>query len=246
MAERLKALVLKTSIGKPIQGSNPCLPAISFLSKECFFILYNINMKYIKYFLGYLFLVSLVTGVGYGMYILYDYGYSMSVIILLSLYVVNFSTTLVIFVQYRHSGAKLSWLLAMAMFPLLGHLLFFVFGLRYKNREELKKYRSRKNFKYENYNPYNLIHVDEKYRDVFKRQSHITQRGVYKADIKLYKTGDCGYDALFEDLSKAKKFIHMHYYIIKPGEIYEQFKNILIKRAKAGVKIRLIVDDFGR
>ena len=48
MAERLKALVLKTSIGKPIQGSNPCLSAIFFMRNSMYNFFMNKGRRQIE------------------------------------------------------------------------------------------------------------------------------------------------------------------------------------------------------
>lgn len=201
-------------------------------------------MKYLQYLLTWIIIGFILGGAVYGLYLLYNAGYSLSVIILLSLYIINSTVTFTIFVQKRHNGAKLSWLLSMALFPVIGHIFFLIFGQRYKNRKEFHDYHKKDNFKYELFS--NKNDVSEENLNLFKYQSNISKRGIYKANINLYKTGDKGYKALFKDLRSAKEFIHLHYYIIKPGEIYEEFKEIITKKAKEGVKVKFIIDDFGR
>lgn len=203
-------------------------------------------MKYLQYFLTWLIVVALLGGVAYGLYLLYNAGYSLSVIILLTLYAINAPATLAIFIQKRHNSAKLSWILAMAIFPLIGHLFFFIFGQRYKNRKELYDYQSADNFRLETLKNKDELKVSPENVKLFKAQSNMSKRGIYKANINLYRTGDKGYKALFKDLRSAKKFIHLHYYIIKPGEIYDEFKEIITKKVREGVEVRFIIDDFGR
>ena len=155
-------------------------------------------MKYLQYLVTWIIIGFILGGAAYGLYLLYDGGYSLSVIILLSLYIINSTVTFTIFIQKRHNGAKLSWLLSMALFPILGHIFFLIFGQRYKNRKEFYKYHEKDNFKHEIMNADN--EVAENNKDLFKYQSNISQRGIYKANINLYKTGDKGYKDLFKDL----------------------------------------------
>jgi phosphatidylserine/phosphatidylglycerophosphate/cardiolipin synthase-like enzyme len=35
-------------------------------------------------------------------------------------------------------------------------------------------------------------------------------------------------------------------YIVKPSEIYDQFKMLLIKKINEGVEVRIMLDDFGK
>jgi len=126
----------------------------------------------------------------------------------------------------------------MTILPIFGHIIFVIFGQRYSKRKEFSEYKKKETFEYER--------STSKGIDIQKRQSVVSNRGVYSADITLHQTGAEGFQALFRDLESAKKFIHIQYYIIKPGEIYEQLKDILIRKVKEGVEVRFIVDDFGR
>ena len=124
------------------------------------------------------------------------------------------------------------------LLPIFGHILFMMFGQRYHKRQNLKEYHKRKTFKYET--------LDLKTNNPLKHQSNFSKRGIYKADFEFFSSGNKSFNEFFKDIENAKHHIHMHYYIIKPGEIYDQFKDILIKKAKQGVEIRLILDDFGK
>ena len=171
---------------------------------------------------------------------MYVSGLSISVVMVIALYSVSVLFNLLIFAQIRHAEAKLSWIIVMTILPVFGHIIFIIFGKRYRGRGSREKYLSKETFKHEV-----LTHKKE-HSTIMKKQSNISKRGVYKANIELFDNGHEGFERLFNDIKKAEKFIHIHYYIIKPGEIYEHFKSLLIEKAKQGVEIRFIVDDFGR
>jgi len=126
----------------------------------------------------------------------------------------------------------------MTIMPVFGHIIFVIFGQRFRERKSIAAYREKITFEYEEKTKPEL--------SIQKRQSEISNRGAYKADMTLHKTGAEGFEALFADLETAEEFIHIQYYIIKPGEIYEQLKDILIRKVKQGVQVRFIIDDFGR
>ena len=177
---------------------------------------------------------------GYGVYALIHSGLSVVAITMIGSYLLLSTFVVVIFAQRRHSSAKLAWLTILVLFPVVGHIIFIIFGARYTKRKPISEYRKKNTFEYEE-----LTNSSKENKDLFNKQIQISQRGAYKADIKLYKTGYEGFEALFEDLEKAKKYIFLNYYIIKPGIIFDRFKDILFRKAAEGVKIKLIVDDFG-
>ena len=47
------------------------------------------------------------------------------------------------------------------------------------------------------------------------------------------------------ELEKAERFIFMEYFIVENGESFRELEDILIRKAKEGVEIRLLYDDFG-
>lgn len=152
---------------------------------------------------------------------------------------------IIIFAQKRHSAAKLSWLFVFILLPMFGHILYLIFGRRYKNRKQLWEYRTKPEFAFEiMQNDYML---ENKYlTSLFTQQSQIANRGLYKGDFEFFFYQDEGFDKLFEDIKNAKHFVHIQYYIIKPGELFEQLKELLLQKVKEGVKVRFIIDDFGQ
>jgi cardiolipin synthase len=63
--------------------------------------------------------------------------------------------------------------------------------------------------------------------------------------VTLYYDGESMISALKQALLDAKDSIHFQFYIIERGKIYDEIRNILINKAKEGVAVRIIYDDFG-
>lgn len=63
--------------------------------------------------------------------------------------------------------------------------------------------------------------------------------------VKYLKNGEEYFKHLLEDLAKAKKFILMQYFIIAEGKLWDEISKILTEKAKAGVDIKILYDDFG-
>ena len=196
-------------------------------------------MKFITTAIWWIIGLIIIVGLGYGFYALYIIGLSAWLVILITVYVLTSTFALLLFLQDRHSSAKISWLLIMIVFPIFGHIIFFAFGQRFKDRKLQKEYLKKHWFKHENYK-------EVKNTSQLNIQSNISKRGIYNADFKVYKNGIESYKAMFQDMRKAKKYILVQQYIIHSGEIYDEFKDIIIKKAQEGVDVKIIVDDFGR
>lgn len=200
--------------------------------------------QFIRALFFYLFVTILFGGGGFLIYYLDAKGYPAWVLWIFFIYFLQVTFSITIFAQGRQNYSKLSWLIVTIIFPIFGHLIFLLFGLRYDDRKSVAKYHQKANFKLEQKVLKN--HEGESELDnLFNKQARISNRGVYHGNFELFKHVEKGFNKLFTDLEQAQKFIHIEYYIIKPGEIYEQFKAILIKKAQAGVKVRMIIDDFG-
>jgi cardiolipin synthase len=63
--------------------------------------------------------------------------------------------------------------------------------------------------------------------------------------VHIATNGDQTYPALWEDLRAAQRSITAQLYYCKPGRMAEEFKAILIDRARAGVKVLFLADAFG-
>ena len=63
--------------------------------------------------------------------------------------------------------------------------------------------------------------------------------------VEVMWNGDQTYPRLWEDLRGAKESITLQLYYCKPGRMADTFSEILIERARAGVRILFLYDAFG-
>lgn len=64
-------------------------------------------------------------------------------------------------------------------------------------------------------------------------------------EITLFPDGISKFKALLDDIEKAKHHIHMEYYIVKSDGIGRTIFDALKKKAKEGVKVRVVMDKIG-
>jgi cardiolipin synthase len=66
-----------------------------------------------------------------------------------------------------------------------------------------------------------------------------------KSDISLFTTGQKLYDDLFQHIQQASDHIHILFYIVKDDKISQTFMELLMEKARQGVKVRLLLDRIG-
>lgn len=151
----------------------------------------------------------------------------------------------------------LGWLLAIFTIPVGGMLFYFVLG---RNRRKNKFYKLKKTKEISAY----LKTVENYYDDLGKNgdakipapiKNHIklakliakTSKFMPSLGNKLtpLKNGPATFEAIFEAMEGAQKFIHIQYYIFEEGKLANRFLNILQRKIKAGVEVRFLYDDLG-
>ncbi len=64
-------------------------------------------------------------------------------------------------------------------------------------------------------------------------------------DIQIFQTGQEKFDALLADIQKAKHHIHLEYFTIFDDNIGQKLIQLLTQKAREGVEVRIIYDQFG-
>ncbi len=70
-------------------------------------------------------------------------------------------------------------------------------------------------------------------------------RAGYAREAELFTVGKQILPRLLSDLSHAQKFIYLEFYLIDEGLFRDAVFSVLEKRAKAGVDVRILYDDWG-
>jgi len=63
--------------------------------------------------------------------------------------------------------------------------------------------------------------------------------------LRLLNNGDAFFDALMKDIEGAEKSINFMVYIWEPGKVSDMIFDALIRRAQAGVEVRILLDGLG-
>ncbi|MCU4117439.1 cardiolipin synthase [Mycoplasma zalophi] len=206
----------------------------------------NLNNKKIQTVIYYILLILLFISITFILYFFSKYNNKVLFAILIALYFLNLIFNLIIFSQDRSSESKQSWQFIFAIFPLIGHVLYIIFGQKYLKSMTISEYKKETSEIFVNEQKYDLTRFkeNEKFRE-FEKISKMSNRLLLPANIITFDNGFHFFYDIFKELEKAQKYIFIETYIMKPGEIFDQLKEILLRKVKQGVEIKILVDDFG-
>ncbi|MBI0583440.1 MAG: cardiolipin synthase [Methanomassiliicoccus sp.] len=162
----------------------------------------------------------------------------------------------IIFIERREPGNATVWILALIMLPLLGFILYLLFGRHYfKEKRFALKARSDQEtlagFVKDQMAALDKAGVDgtcerEPLAQLMNlllanNDSLVTE----KNEVRSFVTGQDKFDALLQAIRGAKSHIHMEYYIIRDDALGRGVVAALTEKAHQGVEVRLLYDVLG-
>lgn len=157
-------------------------------------------------------------------------------------------TMIVIIAQNRNPVKTISWVLVLTLLPLVGLIIYYFFG------EDNRKRRLISRHTHTDLNKAAIQHADPNVKPLSSddnRQLVFLLNRNYESPlydgskVTFYSSGKEKFDALVEELEKAKNHIHIQYYIYLDDNIGRQIGDILVRKAQQGVDVRLMYDDVG-
>lgn len=157
-----------------------------------------------------------------------------------------------IFFERRKLSSIISWLTVLTFLPWFGFVLYLVFGSGLSVRvrrmitnhklyeieydKKVRQYLSdEKSPKIEDEAMLGIVNCCYYYGSILCPQN----------DIKIFTNGQDKLESLLKDLDEAKETINIEYYIFADDKTGKSVMNMLVKKAKQGVKVRLIYDSIG-
>lgn len=146
---------------------------------------------------------------------------------------------------------RMSWIFLVLFLPIFGIPAYFIFGrsgLTKKTRRKMEAVADKVvEYRVEDYKTIQALQQENFY--AFQQSYYISARAGYpiykEEDSNYYSCGEKLYPQLLADLESAKHFIFLEYFIIEQGKMFDPIVNILERKVKEGVEIRLIYDDVG-
>jgi len=175
--------------------------------------------------------------------------------VLVAIYIVI--VAVVILLDNRSPQSTFAWLFLMISFPILGFIIYIMFGRGYRafsHENKLAQIGGRNSLYAQVIK--SLLEKQSEYTEIVRRENPESYRQKLLALVKhnspslmtIYNRVEFlqdvteKYPRLLADVQNAKSSIHLLYYIWSEDEFTIKLKDALIERAKAGVKVRALAD----
>lgn len=157
-----------------------------------------------------------------------------------------------IFFERKKLSSVISWLTVVTLLPGIGYIIYGIFGSGLSIRirkmiSRLKLYEVEYDKQIRDY----LVSANE-IKDIMDEDVELVKLCYNYGsilcpanDVKFFLWGEDKINALVEDLENAKDSINIEYYIFADDKVGKRVMNVLIKKAKEGVKVKLIYDSVG-
>ena len=181
---------------------------------------------------------------------------NITTIILVTGYCLAIIMSVVVISENRNPSKTLAYLLMFFAIPYLGILVYFVFGENYRKNKLYKKKWLTDEASAERFGNY-MVRLSEEvlseHMDTIEGNAQLVRLLVYDSKlplsvnncVRVLHNGEEKFPAVFKAMEDAKHHIHIEYYIFEEGHIAEKLREILIRKSREGVIVRVIYDDFG-
>lgn len=157
-----------------------------------------------------------------------------------------------ILMEKRPPVSTIAWILSLIALPYAGFVVFFFFGPRRITRKRLKHRlaRSKGQTRDETAKMTGKPIVEPPGDPRIAQLERLAVAAGEPAsapceDVTIFHDAKSTYEAIGEAIRAATDYIHIAYYIFDSGIAGTRLANLLIERAKAGITVRVLVDDVG-
>jgi len=149
----------------------------------------------------------------------------------------------------RNVSYKIAWICIIAAFPVTGHIMFMLWGnKRRKKIDKIVLSKLARGYNYLNQDPGVVKEFEKQYPDLLRLTTYLQNNHfpLYKNNqVEYYPMAEEAFEAIFEEIKKAEKFILMNFFIIGEGALWDRMHEALLARIKEGVRVLFLYDDLG-
>ena len=146
------------------------------------------------------------------------------------------------------SSAKLTWIFIISIIPLAGAamLLFTQMNIGHRMETELVKKQINDTLKKLDKDGRVLKAVEHDGSGTDDLCRYLNKTGCFplydRTQVTYFPLGEKKFEAMLEELEKAEKYIFMEYFIVEEGYMWGRILDILLRKAREGVEVRVMYD----
>jgi cardiolipin synthase len=157
----------------------------------------------------------------------------------------------VLLLKKRHPGSTVAWIMVILLIPYLGGLLFLVFGVNRVERRARRKHLASETIGREipNVASFQLAPgegVDPRQIPLIRLATRIADTvPTVGNDIEVLGDTNRTLGLIEQAVLAARQTIHLEYYIYRSDRTGKRLRDLLIQKARDGVKVRFLYDGVG-
>lgn len=169
--------------------------------------------------------------------------------ILLVLYVITvLAVIIVVLSENRNPVKSMAWVLVLVLLPVLGLIIYLVFGRSLKGMRLISRSHLRELWRMNDFPE--AISCEEELcdssRQLISLVNKLTEPHMFQGTgIDVFTAGQDKYDAMMRDIGQAQDYINVQYFIIEDDTVGGKLIDALMDKARQGVKVRLLYDYVG-
>lgn len=177
-----------------------------------------------------------------------DFNAWVTLIILLAYSVTVISMVVVVLSENRNPIRSIAWVMALLFLPGIGLIFYLFFGRSLKGQHIISRRNKRKLM---NRMHNRVVDLDAEPLSAEEKSLVKLARNLCSSfyttnnEIKIFTLGREKFESLKRDLKNARENIYLQYYIFSDDALGTEISDILIRKAKEGVKVRVIYDHVG-
>lgn len=162
----------------------------------------------------------------------------------------------VVFLERRDAGATWAWLLVLFFIPVVGFVLYLIFGQNL-SRKKIFEWKDKRKIGIMEITDtqINMLRHGEfpfhdnktaQYKDLIYMLL-VNDSAVLTQDnrVDIFIDGNEKFHSLMDDIRSANDHVHLVYYIIRNDRLGNELLSLLVEKAKQGVEVRLLYDAMG-
>ena len=175
--------------------------------------------------------------------------YSWLTLTLTSLYALMIIAAIIVVLRENRNPIRaLSWVIALIFLPGVGLIFYLFFGRSLRGIQLISRHNKRKLMHEHRPRKINLndLELQPEHRSLIKL-AHTLSRAPFTInnDIEIFTDGRTKFDSLKRDLMNATHSILLQYYIFLDDSTGREISEILRRKAKEGVGVKVIYDHVG-
>ncbi len=150
----------------------------------------------------------------------------------------------------RNAAYKLYWMSVILTLPIVGHIMFHLWGKDKVNKSEharIQRTVNRANIQQD----FRKSFVVEMHRDnpeKWKISNYLYRQGYPLYDhtkMKYFPLGELAFEDMIAEMKKASRYIFMSFFTIADGQIFDAIRDIVQEKVREGIEVRVLYDDAG-